>query len=398
MPYTEIKAVAGVRNDLSSDRFDTGDLLYARNIDLDESGRAQRRLGSSTLYVGPAHSLFSYKNEALLVQGGQLKRFIPGNAPVALTAVGGRRVAYVGINDSAYWTDGRISGVVSHGVNKPWGIVPPVALVPAIGVGSVPPGTYLCTMTYVTSDGVESGAPASSSVTFASSGAIVFNGLSVSTHPDVISKNIYLTTTNGDTPLLSATIPNSATTASVTDLSHQTMPVRTQFKGPPPAGQVLGRYNGRAYVASGQFLWYSEPYEYELFDQRSGFLAFPENIQTFAAVADGVFLGTVKRTVFLRGGGPDEFVQVPISPVGTIMGTEVSVPKDAIGMVSIKGSQIDGNAVLWASQKGPVLGTDGGSVKDLTIDRFIPPPNCTVGGALLKWRNGTPQYVVSLFS
>jgi hypothetical protein len=396
--YAEITAVKGVRNDVGPERFSSGDLAYARNLDIDETGKAMRRLGTSLLYAGAAHSAWGDKSQAFFVQGGYLKRFAPGVAPANLAPVAGTRVAYAAINDTVYWSDSLTSGAVTNGVNRKWGITVPTTPALAAAAGNLRAGTYLCTMTYVTHSGVESGAPQSGSITLAANGGISFSNLSVSDDSNVLSKNIYLSACDGDVPLLTITLPNATADTTITEMSQQTVPVRTQFLGPPPAGQVVGHYNGRAYVASGQFLHYSLPFEYGLFDLRSGFIPLGADIQTFAAVTDGIFVGTTARTVFLKGSAPEEFVRVPVASFGAVLGTEVEVDADTIGAEEISGSQIAGNAVMWTSAKGVVVGMDGGSVRDLTAGGYITPLGLKTGGALLKLRSGTPQYVVSLFS
>ena len=397
MGYTEITVVRGVRNDVSAERFAPGDLLYARNVDIDESGRAQRRAGTEVVFPGAAHSVWSDGEQGFFIQGGHLKRFLADGTTSTLAETAGARAAYAAINGTVFWTDGATSGAITAGVNHPWGMVPPDAIYPAPTAGHMIPGSYLCTMTFVDAAGKESGAPRAGLTE--TTGGLSFSNLPVSSDPRVTRKNIYISATNGDLPFLSATIDNAATAITIAELGAQSIPVRTQFMGPPPAGQVLGYYNGRAYVASGPYLFYSQPYEYDLFDQRSGFVAFDSDVQTFAAVADGIFIGTVKRTVFLAGAEPEKFIQRPISPCGTVLGTVVMTSGDVLA----PSDDIDGFGVatstvaFWMSKLGPVLGLDGGVVKDLTARHFVPPA-ASHGAALLKRRNATPQYVVSLFN
>jgi len=396
MHYTEITAVKGVRNDVSAERFGLGDLLYARNIDIDESGRAQRRAGTSTVFTGAAHSAWSDGDQGFFVQGGVLKRFLADGAISALTTITGAKVAYTAINGTAFWTDGISAGSVIGGVNFPWGITPPAAICPQPVAGHMATGNYLCTMTFVGADGKESGAPHSSLVK--TTGGLSFNDLPVCADSRVTRKNIYISAVNGDLPFLSATVPNATTDLVITELGAQSVPVRTQFLGPAPAGQVLGYYNGRAYAASGPFLFYSQPYEHELFDLRSGFITFDSDIQTLAAVSDGIFVGTLKRTVFLAGTDPEVFVLRPVAPVGTVSGTVISTSGDVLAPGDDSDAGVaTGTVVFWMSKLGPALGLDGGIVKDLTARRFTPPA-ASHGAALLKRRSATPQYVVSLFN
>ncbi len=396
MGYTEITAVKGMRNDVGPERFALGDLLYARNVDIDESGKIDRRQGTSVLFAGAAHSVWTDGTQGFFVQGGSLKQFQQDGSTLALSPVAGARVCYASINESVFWSDNIASGIVANNASHQWGITPPGPITPQSGLGALPPGTYLCTMTFADHNGKESGAPRSSSTM--TEGSLIFTNLPVSPDPRVALKNIYVSAVDGELPMLTAIIENSVTSLTITDLPEQTLPVRTMFMGPPPPGQIVGYFNGRAYIATGPFLFYSQPYEYELFDLRTGFLAFDSDVQTFCAMQDGIFVGTTAKTVFLDGTGPESFISKPASPYGTVMGTEVKVSGDAVGAGVDgvgDGQGIAGTMYFWMSRRGLVLGADGGLVKDLTAKHFVPPVS-TSGAALLKWRTGTPQYVVSL--
>jgi hypothetical protein len=395
MSYYEVTVEKGIRNDVGPERFDDGDMIYGRNVDLDESGKIQRRLGTAVVQAGAAHSAWSKNEKAtegFFVQGGSLKRILPDGSVSTVASIAGGRVAYVNINERTYWTDGLTSGIVNQGVNQSFGIVPPDAVTPQSGLGNLPAGTYLCTMTFVDEVGVESGAPVSSSITLGADSALAFSGLPVSSNPRIVARNLYVSAPNGDMPMLTAILDNTATAVTISELPEQSVPVRTQFMGPPPAGQILGYHNGRCYVGRGPFLFYSQPFEYELFDLRSGFIAFSTDVQTFAAVRDGIYVGTIDKTVFLNGLNPEEFGQIPIAPYGTILGTEKEVRPDALNAQFGATDKV----VLWMSRWGVVAGMNGGTTKNLTVDRYIP-PDAKNGGALLKWRDGTPQFVVSLF-
>src|SRR3990167_4215537 len=115
MSYTEITAVKGVRNDITADRFTPGDLTYARNIDLDESGRAMRRKGTSVVFAGAAHSAWGGAGQGFYVQGGSLRRFLADGTTAALCEVAGARVCYAEINGEVFWSDGLTAGIVVHG-------------------------------------------------------------------------------------------------------------------------------------------------------------------------------------------------------------------------------------------------------------------------------------------
>lgn len=389
----EIKGAKGIRNDLSPERLDQQDLLSAVNVELDETGKISRRLGVTQLLPGDAHSLFASGDDCYLVLNGVLVRLNADGTQMPIIAVSGRRVAYCRSGAGVMWSDGLQSGIIKGASNRRWGIAPPPAFSAAsAGSGALRDGHYLYTMTYVRNDGVESGAPICGRVD--AQGGISF-GLPVSDDPAVTQKRIYLSAWNGEMPYLAATVANATTSITIGGEPPAGVPLRTQFMGAAPAGQVVGYYNGRAYVAQGRFLHYSQPYEYELFDLASGYLAFPSNIRTFAAVTDGVFVGLDDGTVFLAGSDPTLFERRAVADYGTVLGTEQEVPEH---YVLDDNTRAQGAQVMWMSKQGVILGGSGGYYKNLTGGRYLLPPDVKTGASLFKLRGGSPQLVVSLFS
>lgn len=393
MKPIELKAATGVRNDISPERFDKTDLIVGTNIELDDTGKVSRRLGMTLHTAGVTHSLLASSRDCFVVLNGVLSRVQPDMTMLPIVPVSGSRVAYERIADEVFWTDGLQSGVLT-GANRQWGIAPPPPIGAAsTGVGSLRDGTYLYTMTYVRADGKESGAPICGRVE--ASGGIAFAALPVSADPLVTHKHLYLSAWNGELSYRAATLPNADVSATISAAQPTGVPLRTQFMGPAPAGQLVGYYKGRAYVAQGRFLWHSQPYEYELFDLMSGYLAFPDNIQTFSPVADGVFVGTERETVFLAGRDPSDFDLRRVADYGTVLGTEQEIPEHH---VLDEKQRPQGPQVMWMSKHGVCLGGNGGFFKNLTGKRYRLPVDVTTGASLLKVRGGTPQFVVSLFS
>ena len=385
----EIKATGGVRNDVSAERFGKGDLVVGINVELDDTGKVYRRQGYSQIAAAAMHSLWSEGNDAFVVNAGMLSRVESDLSIRPLTAVTDR-VAYVRIADRVFWSDGQQSGVISGSTSRRWGIAPPpVFNAQAVTVGSLRDGDYLYTMTFEREDGTESGAPLCGRISTA--GAIFFPALPVSADPTVVRKHIYLSEWNGELPYRAMTLTNSVTAATISAPPPAGPALRTLLMGPAPAGTVLGYYNGRAYVARGRFLWYSRPYEYELFSPMD-YIAFSTDVQTFAPVSDGVFVGSEDETVFLFGDDPAQFKRRQVCDYGTVRGTEADIPE----YYTLDGES-QGPQKMWMSRQGVCHGSDGGQFKNLTGGRYILPEGVVAGSSLLKVRGGTPQLVVSLF-
>lgn len=327
MKYVEITAVNGVRNDVAPERFAPGDLMYARNVDIDESGKATRRAGTQTIIPGPAHSVWSNGSIGFMVQGDTLYTFTVAGQKNPIAQVSGRRVCYLDVNGQVYWTDGVQSGVYFEGHSRKWGAadIEPTA--------EEDPEAYVFTR---------------------------------DKKP----------TTSGR---LEGLKPDS-------------------FASPPPPGQVLGYFRGRVYVGTENFLVYSRPFDYERFDLRNDFFAFDAPVQTFAAVDDGIFVGTRAQTLFISGEDPAKASQKVVLPYGGVLGTEQYIGSGELAKPNSKDEErITGGAAIWMGPRGPVIGKSGGVVEELTAKRFLP-PYATSGAAFLKRQNGSTHYVSSLFS
>lgn len=389
----EIDGFKGLRNDVALERFSSGDLAEAINVELDETGKIMRRLGVKRLQAGSFHSLWGDERDAFVVKAGSLHRV---NRDLSLTdlavPVAGRMV-YQRIGDIVYCSDGVTAGALSRDGYRRWGIEPPPAPTVVASSGALRAGNYLFAMTYTDVNGRESGASTLGSIRVGDYASLEFT-LPVSSDPQVKHKRIYVSTPNGELPYLVASLTNSDTFVSLKALPSQyTIPLRTLRMGPAPAGDVLGYYNGRSYASKNNYLWYSLPYEYELFSRVEGFLGFPSTVRTFAPVSDGIFVGSDKDIVFLQGGSPEQFTRRVVADYGSIQGTVTYVPGHLIGQDGVQGL-----VPMWMSKKGVVVGLDGGNFKNLTGGRYILPDGVSSGASLLKVRGGTPQLVTSLFS
>lgn len=392
MKPTVLKSFSGVRNDIPLERFSPSDLVVAQNIDLDKTGRASRRAGTLRIASGSAHSLWEDGGDCFVVLDGTLQRVLPDRSMMPITAVSGTRVAYTKVGADVFWSDGIRSGAVTGSEPRQWGISPPPAMIAeSIGFGSLREGHYLYSLTYRRADGKESGAAAFGRVLAA--GGVRFPAIPVSADPTVTHKTIYLSSWNGESPLAAATLTNAETSAALSASPAKGLPLRTRNLREAPTGQVIGAYNGRAYVAQGKYLWFSLPFEFELFDAISGYVDLSNDIRTFAPVSDGIFVGTESSTLFLQGSDPAEFVVRQVAKHGTILGTEQKVP----GFRVLDGSR-QGVHWMWMSKSGACLGSDGGGFVELTGGRFKPPGNATSGASLLKIRGESPQLVTSIFS
>jgi hypothetical protein len=391
----EISSFTGVRNDISPERFKKNDLQSASNIELDETGKPFRRLGKTELDATASHSLWANDELAYIVRGGTLRQINPDLSITDLTIpILGERVAYTRIENDVFFTDNQIIGVVGTNGFRTCGILPPSNPSIDVGVGQLRGGSYLFTMTFVRNSGQESGASPVVSIPVGDDQSLELTNIPVSADPLVVTKNVYVSDWNGEVPYLIAVLDNTETTASISALpAGRTLAVRTLRMRPMPAGRVIGQYRGRLYVAENNYLWYSQPYEYELTHAAMNFFGFTSPIRTFNPVADGIYIGTDDDIAFLSGGEPESFVRKQVAPYGSVLGTEVVVPGYYFG----EGKSPD-PIQLTMSQEGLCACLPGGEFVNLTGDRYVLPEGVAKGASLLKLRGASPQLVTTLFS
>jgi len=143
-------------------------------------------------------------------------------------------------------------------------------------------------------------------------------------------------------------------------------PVYT-YKSKMPPGHIIDSYRGRLYVAINNLIIYSDPANYNHYDNRvdKSFFQFKNRLTMMTSVADGIWISDGDRIMFLNGNSPNKMTLNVIAGYGAIYGTATK----------IKGKFINGvfydNAVMFRSNKGICIGSNGGKFINLTEDRII---------------------------
>jgi hypothetical protein len=377
----------GLRNSLPTARFALSDLEVASNIDLDESGMASRRAGRTSVLAGDVHSLWSEEDVCLFVQASTLKRLSTAyTASTLKTLASNARMAYQKVDERVYFTNETDTGVLENGAARSWGIEPPPAIASAVTVGYMPAGDYQATMTYVREDGQESGAGLATRITVPAGAGLDFT-LPVSSDPGVAAKIVYLSTANGEVLYRALFLSADETTASYTnDTTELALELQSQFLSAPPAGHLLGYFQGCMYVAVGDTVYPSEPYAHEWFDLRK-FISFDAKVTLFAPIEDeGVFIGTEKSIGWMPGSGPEAFRYVRRASYGAILGALDYVEADKFSDGALGARDLP----MWLSTKGVCVGLPGGSVQNLTDAKYS---FTAQGSGCALYRSDTSQLI-----
>lgn len=386
----EIKGWKGLRNNVAEEAFELGDLVTARNVDIDDVGDIARRKGNSPVKIaGSWHSIFAHGDVCVGIQGTTLYRINPDYSTLALRTdmVLNRPVSYSSIAGRTYYSNGAQNGVIENSMNRTFGIEVPPLPVASPFPGRLPAGRYQYVMTYLRSDGQESGAGLAGAIDVPLGGGISFINLPIPLSDATITQKVlYLTKANGKVLMRYATVPVGMASLLAVDDKQQLSVLRTQFLGPPPAGDIVVHYRSYVLVAHGRYLYPSEPLAPELFDLRKA-IPMETRITLVACMTDGIYLGSEDTIAWVQGDTPDKFIYNSKADYGVIPGTL------AFGSMSQVGKGTEGEVVsFWMSQRGMCMGLDGGNFRNLTEARFSYPIGDR-GAGLVRRHNGMNQYI-----
>jgi hypothetical protein len=407
----EIKKWRGLRNTTAPERFRPGDLATAFDVEISDTGQILSRRGFTQVSATAGHSLYANHTVAVLVEGSTLKALEPDFTRTTLRTLStAAPVSYDTVQDTIYYSNGTDTGRLVGRTPKEWGVAVPTSQpVASAAPGSLPPGRYLYAMTFLRSDGHESGTDMAASIDLPTGGGIRFTSMQVSTNPDVSDKILYLSSPNGEVLYKAVMVANGATSAlyasNALDLKT---PLTTQFAGPPPAGNVVRGYNGSACVVAGDVVYYSDPYNLELFRLDTNFLRFPGQVAVYECVNDGIYVATTDLagddpetnggTWYLGGSRMDGLKSTQVFDYGAIPGTGVRTLAAYFDtQTSDEGGAISASnpAVVWASRHGVCVGFDGGRVQNLT-EAMYSFPVAQRGAGLVRQARGFVQYLAVL--
>ncbi|MDD3885168.1 MAG: hypothetical protein PHW66_09615 [Gallionella sp.] len=389
----EFSSFMGLRNNVDAASMGRGDLVDCINCDiLDDLGVSRRKGFSSALTTAIDRSLWASGDVCLGVGSNSLKLVNPDyTTKTLLTGLTAERpLSYTAVGDRVFWSNGAQKGVVQDGANRSWGIdVPDLAAVTA-GPGSLLPGLYQYAVTYLRSDGQESGASLAGTITLTAAGGIELTAIAVSTDPSVSYKAIYASSVGGETLYQAGVIANAATAFAIREPRMGASPLLTQFLQPPPAGEHIAYQNGYMLVANGVRLYPSEPYAPELFDYRKA-LPFLGRVTMVAPVKGGVWIGLDNQVGWLSGDTPEAWDFKVVADYGVIPGTLWFADAGVIGDGQATGEMV----ALFASKRGLCTGFPGGRLVNLTESRFAYPV-MDVGAGIVRRHRGTNQFLVTL--
>jgi len=159
----------------------------------------------------------------------------------------------------------------------------------------------------------------------------------------------------------------------------------------PPLGQHLDFYNGRAYIADGPVVWYSEDYGPDVFSLGDSFLSFESDVTMVRHVAGGVYISDSLVTWFLSGAKPSEFDWRIVDNNPALKYSD----KNAIGAM-VEGSwQPGGKAevAFWLTNEGIIYGDATGNITNTSEMKIDLPAQYTTGSILIDGSALIAQFI-----
>lgn len=382
---------AGINNVAKDTAVPTNALRDALNVDLDNVGKPRRREGRTKVYSGVGtHSIHNAVCGLVFVEGSILTSLLSDHTGSTIgDLVSNDRVSYTTVNDKTYLTNGFEVWTLSedttlklNGVANPDGQPLPSF---TSAVGALEPGRYLFAVTFVDSQGEESGASLAIEVETSQKGSITLNNIPQNSEASHV--RIYGTEPGGTVLREFAEIAMGVSSFNITRTVQGRL-LETQFMRRMPAGRLIAHSSGRLYIARGDTMWYSEALRYGLCSPADNFVSFPEPITVMQPVEDGMYV-VADKTYFLSGTNPKDVRQVVVSDYDAIFGTGATMRGSAFD------PDIVGDVAYWYSKAGAMLGLQGGIVRPL-MENSVALPSYEEGVTGMREENGIRQAVTAL--
>lgn len=341
-------------------------LVSAENVDLDNDGWPQRRIGFTRhVALDSGLELFVGAGLVLVQDGGTIKQFNPADRSTVDLVTGlaaDERVIFHLHAGQVFWTNGEVTGrILTDGTALNWGCaVPSIQLANAIG--TLRAGRYLVAATFVDVAGVEHGAGEAEVIVLADGQAISVDIPSLDSA--AISVRLYASKPNNTELFFVGDVAVGALPAVIDDVEVSEEPLRTQFLAPPLAGDGLFSYRGVLVLFAETFLFPSYGVNTHLFEIADVIEARPTQVLAGAGLADGFWTLCEDGAYWTTGDVPENWQ--------TWQRDERTY---AAGALVLSGSllpalQTPMDVALFVSEHGLVAGLPGGALMPLQQDRL----------------------------
>ncbi len=375
-----IKRFLGLNNVSDPLRLKAGWLQRADNIDITDTGAIVRRDGYTKTFDGDVSAAFCTFDFARMyvVDGGALKRVYDDMTTVTLaTGLQALPMQWAEINDQVFYTNGVDSGVITAmGDVLPWAWPVPGPVSCAAAAGSLDPGVYQVTCTYLLPDGRETGAGMTIERLIVEGEALVINDI-----PQVegLRTQVYIAPANSTVFSLAFDAPGATATWN-SPASALGIDLVTDNYDPLPDGcSYIAAWRGRMcaaqYFPHADFtaVWMSQPLGFHLFNLAEAFIMVPGRATMLAAHNDAMVIGTASR-IYAYNGELAELADYGVVP----------------GHTAVRDGK-DGPLMFW-STRGlcTAMPFSNITLRNISVDCGV-----SAGAAIIQ-KDGAKRYVVAL--
>lgn len=372
-----VKGMDNIQPDIS---LDSNALRTVVNADITDDGKIRRRAGLTEVEPGAVHSLWSDDNVVLYVKNSDLYQLMPNNSSILMRAgITGRTMQYESVNGDIYYANGAFMGKVVNGATREWGVEVPTTT-PTVTVntatGSMPSGRYQVVATYVNMWGEES-APSHFAVVNASGSISVSVGAAAS--PEVQSVRLYMTPPDGEVYYRVAEGPASSSFLALISEPVYGMALSTQFLARVIPGEILCYHGGRMWFVVDEYLYYTEPYNFGLYNPAKNYFKYPVRVDMVESTQSGLYV-SADHIYWINGTDPDKMVQLAASD---------KTAARYSGFV-----EEETNRALWYGQRGVTIGDNVGNISQIQADTVA--VDAPLMGAVSRVEiNGVKQYLAA---
>ena len=285
----------GINNVVPADKSLDGYLKELVNLDIDKSNNLTKRKGFTSQDTSNYHSLWSDGLHMFAVKDGDLVEIkADSSSSLLVSSIGDSRVTYDYLDGRYYYTSKFKSGQIKDSVAYPWGITPSnLQLTLGETGGTLAKGSYQVSYTYETSDGRESGSSVATVIEVGENSSILVSDIQVSSNSEVAFVNLYITQTNGDDFYRIGQYANGLLSITISEMIGD-RPLETFNLYDAPSGSIVKWAHGRFYIVQDNIVWFSQPYEYDLFNLKDDYWYFDEEVTALCPTPDGLWISSDK--------------------------------------------------------------------------------------------------------
>lgn len=343
---------------------------------MNDGSLEKREGGEKKADLPGAHSLWTdQKGTILCMAKGCLYKLVDGT-PVLLKDTGQPDAAtsYLSLSGLVYISNAGFTGVydTSTGEVGQWGMNLPEAPVIIPVSGGLPEGEYNLCFTVTGKNGRPSGNGRISKITLEEN-----SGIKIANIPE--NGTVWMTAPNGSQMYYAGTTPV------ITELNETAEPIPTMWGSPPPPLSNLCYAHGRVWGSNGTKVFYSEPFQPELFRLSDSYFEMDDYIGIIAKTSSGLYVGCRKKTYFFHGKNPEEMVQYEAGN-GVVFGS--------LCYASTL-SNLGKNVPVWLGVDGVFAGSTEGKVVNLVKEQVKIDPEQDKGASIYRVKDGQTRMLFS---